>query len=141
MNITVPRKILNAFRKECRKAFPVEHVGALHGVRGENGDVLITNIVPIVGATSTEDAVNYNQNHVRRSKMKALRKSQDWLGTIHSHCFTKEVVTCPHPSPTDIKTAISDGEVVMGIVYVCDEGRESSVFWYVPSPLPTVQVV
>lgn len=136
MKILYPRVILNRFRKQCRLAFPNETIAVLHGARNQAGDILITDIVaiPHVG---TEGEVDYRRHgQVRSSKMKALRAKQDWIGTIHSHPTTDEDQCCWHPSDADIKIALADGEVVMGIVYVFEKGSRTSVHWYVPAAPP-----
>ncbi len=70
--------------------------------------------------------------------MAAIRKEQDWIGTIHSHCSAPGDETCSHLSPPDIKSALEWGETVCGLVYVDSGGRRTSVHWYVPYPIPNV---
>ena len=148
MKITIPRNVLAPFRKQCREAYPKETIGVLHGVRTEAGDLIIAQIKSIPH-TASEDGINYG-GQVYRSKMKALRAGADWLGTIHSHPWTEQCQTCPHPSETDVKSGLEFGEAVMGIVYVfLDEPLKAgvkpklrtSVHWYVPSPIPEVEMV
>ncbi len=138
MKIICSRKIIRKFREECKKLSPIEHVAALFGSRSSDGDLIITRIEPL-RYEATEDDVTVQDRDMRRSKLSALRKESEWLGTIHSHCWTKEVDCCWHLSGADIESALEFGESICGIVYVFDEGKKSSVHWYVPHPIPKVK--
>jgi proteasome lid subunit RPN8/RPN11 len=136
MIIYIDRAMLNAFRKKCRENYPVESFAVLDGIRGEGG-VYVTAIKPIAHV-ATPDKVEVKNEAMIRSKIHALRKGAEFIGTIHSHCSTDTEQTCWHLSTTDIKSALKDGESVCGVVYVYDGGHRTEVHWYVPSPLPKV---
>lgn len=137
MKILCPRALLLPFRRECRERFPREHIAALFGQRSDEGNIVITRLAPIVH-TSTVDAIDIKGIAIRKSKMSALRKDEEWLGTIHSHCHMKSDPCCWHLSKSDIKSALSYGEAICGLVYVSDRGSKTSVHWYVPHPIPEV---
>ena len=137
MKIIAPKKDLRKFRAECRAKFPKEHMAALYGHRASDGALMITRIAPF-SHTSTSEDIDYAPGAVRRSKTAALRNHEEWIGTIHSHCFMQSSPTCWHLSTTDIETAIKDGESVCGLVYVYNRGRRSDLHWYIPKPLPEV---
>lgn len=136
MKIFCPRPILLKFRRECRARFPLEHMAALYGRRSDEGNVIITEIVPI--ATGTKDSISIHKSVIDKSKRAALRRQEDWLGTIHSHCSSPGDYCCWHLSSSDIKSAMSWGETICGVVHVDEGGKRSSVHWYVPAPLPQV---
>lgn len=140
MKITISRKILNAFRRQCREAYPLELMAVLHGTRTEDG-VIITDIKPIPHVATPDQIKNIPSHVMQRSKIKALASGADWLGTIHSHPHTPECETCWHPSATDQKSAIKDGETIMGIVYVYSGGTRTEVHWYVPASPPIVELI
>lgn len=140
MKIICPQKAIQKFRAECRKSYPQERLAALFGHRSDEGNVVITHIHPI-RCKETEKDVTFHRKDILRSKMQALRRGEDWLGTIHSHCSTKEFDCCHHLSPHDIKSAIEFGEVICGIVFVDEEGTRSDVYWSVPNPIPEVTYV
>lgn len=141
MKITIQRKTLNKFRRECREAFPKEHFAALHGTRGVD-EITITDIVPIPHE-ATDDSVNYTPHQLRRSKIKALKAEADWIGTIHSHPDLPESPCCEHPSPSDIRSALEDGETVMAIVYLKRKGAglSSHVGWFIPKVPPKIELL
>lgn len=136
MTITIDRKILNAFRHECRKAYPKEHLAVLHGARTTDG-ITITKIVAIPH-TADENQARYDRHQIFKSKIKALKAEDDWLGTIHSHTWTADSPCCEHPSDSDNITALENGETIMAIVFLWAEGTRSSVHWYVPQQAPVV---
>jgi hypothetical protein len=137
MNIIVPRKKLQAFRRECRAAFPNEVIAVLRGSRNETG-VEIQDIVPI-RHVGDPDKIDVKGADIRNTKISALFMGAEFLGTIHSHCYVPEDPCCWHLSKTDIKSALKDGETVCGLVYVYDAGKRSDVHWYLPHPIPTVE--
>lgn len=137
MKIICPKKLIRRFRGECREAYPNEHFAAIYGLRSDEGNLLITRIAP-VPHTSDADGVTIKQNGINSAKMAALRKDQEMIGTIHSHCSSTGDECCWHLSNTDIKSALQWGESVCGIVYVDRGGRRTSVHWYVPTPIPEV---
>ncbi len=99
---------------------------------------MLTRVSP-VAHTSDADGVNLkHKNGILRSKIAALRLDEEFLGTIHSHCFRPEDPTCWHLSAMDIRTALEWGETICGLVYVDDGGRHTDVHWYVPAPIPVV---
>jgi hypothetical protein len=135
MNIFCDRKLLFQFRRECRERFPSEHFAAIYGTRSPEGNVLITRIAPIEH-TSNSGAIYIKNGAIQRSKRSALRAEADWLGTIHSHCDAPNDPACWHLSDSDIRSALSDGESISGIVFVDQGGTRTTVHWYVPQPLP-----
>lgn len=137
LKIVAPRAALRQFRAECRRKYPKEHVGALFGHRAPDGSVMITRIAP-VPHTSTNGHVDYDTGALQKSKTTAIKDGEEWLGTIHSHCYVASNPTCWHLSETDINSAIMDGETICGLVYVYARGRRSDVSWYIPQPLPEV---
>ena len=140
MKIICSKQAIRKFRVECKKKFPVEHVGALFGSRTSEGDLLIERIEPITHEATNGD-VTIQDRHMYSSKRSALRKETDWLGTIHSHCWTKEIECCWHLSSVDIESALTWGEAICGLVYVYEKGKKSTVHWYVPNPIPKVAYV
>lgn len=140
MKLVVPRQQLQAFRAACRLAYPCETMAVLRGTRAEDGSVVVTEIkaIPHVACENGILQKGYERNMLN-AKIGALRAGSEFVGTIHSHCGTKEFETCEHPSPADIKSALKHGEVVFGIVYVWDDGHRTEVSWYVPTPLPEVE--
>lgn len=130
------RAKLMAFRRECKKAFPSEHLGILRGKRTDTG-VLIEDIVDIPHL-GDPDKIDVEPRDLIHSKISALFNGAEFLGTIHSHCNVEGDPACWHLSKTDIKGALKDGETVCGIVYVDEEGSKSEVHWYIPHPIPTV---
>lgn len=140
MKITIDRKMLNKFRKECREAYPKELMAVLHGTRSEDG-VTITAIKPIPHEATTDLIKDIPPHEMRRSKIKALKAGADWLGTIHSHPSSEANDTCCHPSESDIKSALKDGETVMAIIYVYEGGSRTSAHFYVPAPIPQIDLV
>lgn len=139
MKILVPRKQLNRFRKECRERYPIEHIAALFGKRSDLGNILVTRIAPLDHSKATADKVEISNINIRRSKMKALRQEDDWIGTIHSHCTAPKDECCWHMSDADTKTALEYGEAISGIVYVYEGGSRTSVHWY--EARPQIEVV
>jgi hypothetical protein len=88
---------------------------------------------------ATPDAIKIEGASIHKSKMSALKKREDWIGTIHSHCFVKNDPTCWHLSRTDMLSAMQYGETVCGLVFVTKSGgKRTSVHWYVPHPMPEV---
>lgn len=140
MRIICSKQAIRKFRNECKKRSPIEHIAALFGSRSSNGDIEIERIESI-RHTATADYAVIQDDDMRRSKLSALRKETNWLGTIHSHCWTEEVACCWHLSSADIESALEYGETVCGIVYVFDGGQKSSVHWYIPNPIPKVSYV
>ncbi len=138
MVILYPKKLLRKFRDECKKRYPLETLTAIFGQRAPNGDVMITRLEHIAGRTS-ESQVEISDHNIRKSKISALRGQDDWLGTIHSHCWTKEVDCCGHLSEADVLSAVEFGETICGVVYVYDSGKKSVLNWYVPTPLPVAK--
>lgn len=136
MKVIIRRKLINEFRKQCRKAYPNETVGILRGVRRLNEvEILFIDSIPHAGTTSHVTYDTY------RSKISAARKGTDWLGTIHSHCDSDLMETCGHPSDTDHKEGVKHGETVMGIVYVVKGDRmRTDVNWFVPAVPPVVEL-
>lgn len=147
MKITVPRKQLNAFRTACRKVFPCETIALLCGSRTQEG-VVITEIKSIEHTGDLNEIGDYSEA-LLRSKISVLRKQLktdpksgiEFLGTIHSHTYREEDPCCEHMSPTDINSALRDGEIVCGIVYVYAEGKRSAAYFYQPTALPTVELI
>ncbi len=141
MNIVCPRKALLSFRRLCRRNFPNETLGLLRGQRTIDG-IEIKEIIVIDDVISTPDYVQPNDHRViPKAKISALRKDQEFLGTIHSHCSTPECKACEHLSAQDIITALHDGELICGVVYVYKAGTRSDVNWYVPTLPPRIQYV
>lgn len=138
MNVACNRKLLQQFRNECKKKFPVEHLAALFGQCFADGSLMISDITPIAHEAD-ENQVNFENSDLRKSKMLALREKKDWIGTIHSHCFMKDDPCCWHLSSTDINVALEIGELICGLIYVFDEGKRTQAYWYVPSPIPKVK--
>jgi proteasome lid subunit RPN8/RPN11 len=130
MRLIIPRRLLNDFRAECRKAYPYETMAALFGSRMQDG-VEITAIVHIPH-TAKLGEINHGKRAIPNSKIKALYSGADWLGTIHSHCQSTRYDTCGHPSESDIKSALENGESIMAIVYVFEDGTRTEVSWYKP---------
>jgi hypothetical protein len=137
VKINCSRHILRQFRKECREHFPNEHFAAIYGVRSPEGNILITKIAPVFHEGSAHQ-IDVTEADIYRSKRAALRKDEDWIGTIHSHCDTKKDPVCWHLSNVDIRSALAWGEAICGVVFVDDDGRRTEVNWYVPSPIPEV---
>jgi hypothetical protein len=138
MKIFCSRKLLLRFRRECRELFPCEHIAALFGKRLPSGDIRITRLKALMHNGSDADGIDIKLRHIMSSKMSALRKKEDWVGTIHSHCNRVTDRCCWHLSKTDIKSALEYGEAVCGIVYVDEKGTRTSVHWYIPRPIPDV---
>lgn len=117
-------------------------MAALFGLRSSEGNLVITRVAPI-DHIATEAAIHLDNggNSIRKSKMSALRKQEDWIGTIHSHCHRENDPCCQHLSDCDIQSAVSYGEAVCGLVYVYAEGTRTDVHWYIPNPLPEVLYV
>lgn len=136
MKITLDRKQLLAFRKQCRANYPRETMAVLRGKRTTEGVEI--EAIQDFPHTGTVDASHYGDKQIPRAKMKALRKGAEFIGTIHSHCLSKHFDCCGHPSDADIRTALKQGEAVMGIVYVYQGGQRTEVNWYVPKPQPEV---
>lgn len=134
MNILCPRKLLSQFRRECRQRFPKEHFAAVYGLRSDEGNFLITEVVP-VKHEADRWGVKIDPDSIIESKEAALVKGVDWLGTIHSHCSTVKDPTCWHLSETDYKSALKWGEAVCGLVYVDRNGTRTFVQWYIPAPV------
>ena len=93
---------------------------------------------PIGVFKQNENCIHVKKADVDRAKKAALRRGEDWLGTIHSHTDTKDNPTCWHLSKSDIKSALQWGETVCAIVFVDEEGSRSAVHWYIPAPIPKV---
>lgn len=129
------------FRRECRKLFPNEHFGVLHGSRNAVGDIFITKIAAVYHKPDP-GAIHVEESDIYRSKRAALRQDSDWIGTIHSHCSNPpDNDVCWHLSNADIRSALQWGESICGVVYVDSDGRRSFVHWYVPSPIPAVAYI
>lgn len=137
MRITLPRKMLLAFRRECRAKYPLEHLACVWGHR-EGDNLRIEKIAPI-SYTASESMATYDYSRINKSKMAALRAGMEWLGTIHSHCSTARIDTCQHLSECDVETAIDHGELICGICYVFNEGRHTEVYWHQPVASPAVE--
>jgi len=117
--------------------FPNEHFAALYGTRSPEGDVLITKIAPVVHIAKSH-SIEIDEPDIYRSKRAALRKDEDWIGTIHSHCDTTADPVCWHLSKSDIRSALKWGEAVCGVVFVDSDGHRTDVHWYIPNPIPKV---
>lgn len=139
MKITIPRKILNRFRKECRGAYPKETFAALQGTRNDEG-IEITSIVP-VPHEGTEDAIFMEPHQIPRAKIRALKNGSEFVGTIHSHPSTPNSPSCEHPSPLDVKMALRDGMAIAAVVSVTHGGHRSEVYWFVPQAPPKVSLL
>ena len=137
MILVIDRKQLEAFRRECKRAYPNETVAVLFGERIEHG--LRIDRIERIDFTGDENGLAIQDRHIRSSKIKALRQQSDWLGTIHSHGSTAESSSCPHLSDTDIRSAIEYGEAICGVVHVYDEGKKTEICWQVPTPRPMVK--
>jgi hypothetical protein len=139
VKIIVPRKALLQFRKECRQAWPKEHLACIWGRR--TPDTVVVASFRTILFIGTVAAAHYADEDIRRSKMAALRAGLDWLGTIHSHTFQKTAATCEHLSPADIDTGVSNGEVISGVVLVYDSGKRTEVHFFEPRVPPEVEYV
>lgn len=137
MKIFCPRALLLPFRRECRERFPHEHIAALFGQRSNEGNIVITRLAPIKHKATAED-IRYQSIDIHKSKMSGLRKGEEWIGTIHSHCDSPNDPCCWHLSKSDIQSALSYGETVCGIVFVTENGSRTDVHWYIPHPIPEV---
>ena len=137
MVIRVSKPAILAFRRQCRRRYPKETIAALWGYRMPDGAITVESFQHIPHTASAE-AVSYSDGHVYQSKIDALQSGMDWIGTAHSHCNSRRVDACQHPSLLDLETAAVHGEIVSLIVYVYDEGRATEVNWFVPHPPPEV---
>jgi len=135
--LCINRRQLEAFRWECKRAFPNETVAVLFGERIEHG--LRIDRIERIDFTGDENGLQIEDRHIRNSKIKALRQQSDWLGSIHSHPDTTNDGTCPHLSSMDIRSAIRFGETVCGVVYVYNGGKNTEIHWQIPTPEPVVK--
>lgn len=117
--------------------FPNEHFAALYGTRSPEGDVVITSIAPVYHQAKAH-SISVEELDILRSKRAALRKDEEFVGTIHSHCDTVEDPVCWHLSKSDIRSALKWGEAVCAVVFVDSNGRRTDVHWYIPHPIPKV---
>jgi hypothetical protein len=139
VKIIVPRKALLQFRKECRQAWPKEHLACIWGHR--SADAVMVARFKEIPFTGTDGAAKYHYKDIRRSKMAALRAGFEWLGTIHSHTCLEDEAACEHLSPADVSTGLTTGEVISGVVLVYDSGKRSEMHWWEPRVPPEVEYV
>lgn len=138
MKIIVPRRALLRFRTECRELWPKEHLACLWGERTHD-TVSISQFAKFPYRHTADGNLTYDYYpDVQKSKMAALRAGLEWLGTIHSHPFTRHVACCEHLSETDIHFGVAHGETISGVCLVYKDGRRTSVHWFLPQIPPEV---
>lgn len=127
---------LGEFKFVARQSFPKEHIVSIEG-RIEGTAVYIEEFVENIDYAG-DDAGNwldYADDAITRAKQSAAGKGRQWLGTIHSHCYEKDVTN--GPSQTDHVSGHFSGESISAIYTIAQTkkiGRLWSppIHWFVP---------
>lgn len=124
--IRIHSKILKAFKQRAWKAYPVEHIEAMHGIPRNDGGFDIYAFTP-VEHRGTIDYVNYVHDpelqHDTSEEIKTI-----FLGYIHTHIGKR---TCEHLSFHDCIDTQTSNEILTGVALIyISRGRRFSVFHF-----------
>lgn len=128
--VVVARGLVKNFARRAAKRYPLEYIESIFGrVKGDT--VYIHAFYPLDHTANTQ-AIAYSEGAVENAMEAAEEERMEWLGTIHSHPETPAV-----PTPSDLLSAASDLERVMGICSIEKRGRTKIrvLFWPVVVPL------
>ncbi len=120
--ITFPPQLYDLLESEAEEAYPLECCGLLVGIRGKEGGITVTRVVPSPNMR-TEDATKRFEVDPRLQfeLMRHLReKPEAIIGHYHSHPDHP-----PLPSETDLKMAL-DPEMTWVIIGV-EKGKTNTV--------------
>ncbi len=129
-NVHVNSRILGAYRRRAKLAWPQEHLEALFGKVYKNGyHIHVFYPFPHKGGRY---AVVYDEDDITRLRQEAEDLKLVMLGTIHTHPGIRQ---CQHPSVHDRQQALLETAVIEGVcnTYKKEGKMHANIEFYVPA--------
>ena len=113
--ILVDQRLLRGFRRRALKAYPLEHMEAIHG-KVDDLTLKIYSIHPFDQESATKDSVTVKGEHIDQDIEDAQDAGLIVLGDIHTHPGLPGEGAAP--SEADYRDAHHHGSLLLGICHI-----------------------